>query len=221
VIDAVLTQKAITKEEANSLLVGTLAAGVDTTSNTLNWFMYAMSIHPEAQEKVYQEIISVLGDSDTPVVTNEHLKKMNYLKKAMKESGRMYPVLLANGKTTTDDMNLVVNNKIRYTVPGKSIVLTQHFISSYDQKYWGNIDVNTFAPERFDNYFHPFSSLNFGAGKRVCLGMKIAHNELLLAAIAVVKKFKLEWKDTQPAQAAQFTFSKPEMPLKIAFIPRK
>ena len=50
------------------------------------WCLYNLARHPEVQEKLHQEVISVLGEDGD--VTPGSLAKMSYLKACVKESSR-------------------------------------------------------------------------------------------------------------------------------------
>ena len=54
--------------------------------------LYCLAIDPRIQEKVYQEIVSVMGcdDPGTPVQA-EHINKLTYLKAFVKETFRLWP----------------------------------------------------------------------------------------------------------------------------------
>ena len=56
------------------------------TSNATLWWLYNLARFPTVQEKVYQEIKSVLGNDRD--VTSQHLAKLRYLKACLKESMR-------------------------------------------------------------------------------------------------------------------------------------
>ena len=49
-------------------------------------------------------------------------------------------------------------------------VLSVHF----DQELWGPEPVDEFHPERHSEKRHPLAFLPFGAGQRLCLGMRFA-----------------------------------------------
>jgi len=48
------------------VLVDLFLAGAETTSSTLQWAMLYMIVFPEVQEKVQQEIDTVVGNSRCP-----------------------------------------------------------------------------------------------------------------------------------------------------------
>ena len=56
------------------------------TSVSSLWCLYNLARHPEVQEKLHQEVISVLGEDGD--VTPGSLAKMSYLKACVKESSR-------------------------------------------------------------------------------------------------------------------------------------
>ena len=58
----------------------------DQTANTISWTMILLSQYPEAQEKLYQEIASVLKDGEEPDAETIH--KASYLRACVKETIR-------------------------------------------------------------------------------------------------------------------------------------
>ena len=101
-----LREGKMNEEEALMLSADMFFAGVDTvrtflnykgmhviishyilqTSNQAAFLLYLMAKNPEAQEELYQQIRSVLGDCTLP--TAEDLSKIPYLKGCMMESFR-------------------------------------------------------------------------------------------------------------------------------------
>lgn len=56
------------------------------TSTTTLWWLYNLARFPEVQEKLYQDLESVLDNDEE--VTPQHLTKLPYLKACLKESMR-------------------------------------------------------------------------------------------------------------------------------------
>ena len=56
------------------------------TAQSLLWLLYNMARFPSVQEKLYQEIESVVGKDED--ITTRHLAKLPYLKACLKESWR-------------------------------------------------------------------------------------------------------------------------------------
>ena len=75
-------------ERMTLMLIGLMSAGIDSTSTTCLWLLYELSRYPDIQEKLYEELLSTLGPEED-VTAN---KVPSYLKAALKESQRLYPV---------------------------------------------------------------------------------------------------------------------------------
>lgn len=96
----------------------------------------------------------------------------------------MYPVVIGNGRETTADC--VIGG---YHVPKGVQIVFQHYVMSNEEEYFK--DSNQFLPERWlknnclNRPAHPFVSLPFGYGKRMCLGKRFAELEIqiLLAKV--------------------------------------
>lgn len=63
--------------------------GHDTTTSGIAFAMLALADNPEVQEKVYEEVISIVGDEQN--VTMQHMQETKYLEMTLKEVQRLYP----------------------------------------------------------------------------------------------------------------------------------
>jgi cytochrome P450 len=59
------------------------------TSHTTSFLLYFLARNPEKQEKLRQEILSVVGSKGTTVITPGALNELHYLKACIKESLRL------------------------------------------------------------------------------------------------------------------------------------
>ena len=75
-------------ERMTLMLIGLMSAGIDSTSTTCLWLLYELSRYPDIQEKLYEELLSTLGPEEDVTA----IKVPSYLKAALKESQRLYPV---------------------------------------------------------------------------------------------------------------------------------
>lgn len=62
-------------------------------------------MHPEIQDRVYAEIIEVLGNSNRSI-TVEDLPKFVYLEMVLKETLRLFPIAALLGRTLSEDIKL-------------------------------------------------------------------------------------------------------------------
>ena len=89
----------VTKQQVRDELVSLLAAGHETTTNTLAWTFYLLSEHPAVLEKVLTELQAVLGGRDPQV---DDLPKLTYFDWVIKESMRLYPSAWTQGRQAVE-----------------------------------------------------------------------------------------------------------------------
>ncbi|RVW41128.1 cytochrome P450 76T24 isoform X2 [Vitis vinifera] len=196
VLDALLN---LTKENDNEwscsdikhLLLDLFVAGTDTTSSTVEWAMAELLCNPEKIAKAQKEIRGVLGNEG--IVQESDISKFPYLQSIVKETFRLHPPapLLVPHKAETDV------EICGFTIPKNSQVLVNAWAIGRDPSTWPN--PNAFMPERFlecdiDVKGRDFELIPFGAGRRICPGMPLAHRmvHLMLASLLYSHAWKLE-----------------------------
>lgn len=85
-----------------------------------------------------------------------------------------------------------------------------NFIFSFDPERWlrensGNI--------------HPFASLPFGYGPRMCIGKRFADLEVQVAIANIVKNYHIEWAGTNDLGMTWKLFYVPDQPVNFKFHP--
>ncbi len=158
----------------------TFAAGHETTANALTWTWYLLSQNPSVEERMYQEVKSVVG-SRSPGW--EDLPKLDFTTRVMTESMRLYPPAWVVPREATTD-SLIGG----YLIPRGSQVLVSQYVTHHDPRFFG--DPEKFDPDRWTpamkNSLPKFAYFPFGGGARSCIGEPFAwmEGELLLAAIS-------------------------------------
>ncbi|KAJ8313006.1 hypothetical protein KUTeg_010379 [Tegillarca granosa] len=190
-LDILLTAKdgegqGLTDEEIRNEVDTFMFAGHDTTSSLISWSIYALGQFQEYQEKVYQEVKSVLGTRKE--VEWEDIPKFKYLTCFMKEVMRLY--------TTGPTINRCLTKT--YNINGVEVPAgTQVDISIYHIHHHPDVwsDPWEFKPERFetDDFMKrdPYSYVPFSAGPRNCIGQNFASNEEKVLIARVVNRFKV------------------------------
>ncbi|XP_006812664.1 putative cytochrome P450 301a1, mitochondrial [Saccoglossus kowalevskii] len=196
---------------SNELITG----GIDTTSHTLVFNLYTLATNHEKQEKVYEELNRILPDKSP--ITPEALKSMRYLKACIKETFRLFPLVPTNTRVTAKD--LVMSG---YQIPSGTMVVAPN-IASRLPEYFPSPD--EFIPERWlrGGDMHTdtsgFAHLPFGFGARMCIGRRVAEQELQLALIKLVKNFRIEWHHGKMG-VYFYMLHVPDKPARFAFIDR-
>ncbi|XP_052749657.1 probable cytochrome P450 49a1 [Galleria mellonella] len=188
--------------------------GIDTTSNAVASTLYQLSLRPNVQEKLYKEITGVLqGRPMKPGDVNQ----MPYLRACIKEVLRMYPVVIGNGRQLTKDTVIC-----GYNIPKGTQVIFQHYVMGNTEEYFTK--ASEFCPERWiqrtaGQNHHPFASLPFGFGKRMCLGRRFAELEIHTVICKMVQAFKMEYHH-QPLEYHVHPMYTPNGPIRLKLIER-
>ncbi|XP_058817443.1 uncharacterized protein LOC131680751 [Topomyia yanbarensis] len=148
-----------------------IAGGNETSALTLSHVMLMLAIHEDIQQKVYNEIVNVIGSSDpSRPVHNEHLAHLNYTEMVIKETMRLFPVGPVIGRTCTAPTKIS-----KTTLPAGTTIILGVFNVHRNAKYWGpqveRFDPENFLPERAAQR-HPYTYLPFSGGPRNCIGYK-------------------------------------------------
>jgi len=157
-----------------------LIAGRDTTASLLTWTFYELSRHPEVEEKVIEEINSVIKDENANF---KNIKLLKYTKWVLQEVLRLYPPVPIDGYTALEDDILpngyfVAKNTEIYYVAWHMHRLPEYFP-----------EPELFLPERWEFPLkHPFSYVPFHGGARACLGKEMAYQESLILMVNIFKR---------------------------------
>ena len=88
-------------------------AGHDTTTSGISHCLYLLARHAEVQQRVFDEVIQVLGSDKEKPVTMRALHDLKYLEAVIKESLRMYPTAPMIGREIPEDTK-IGRNFIRF-----------------------------------------------------------------------------------------------------------
>lgn len=127
-----------------------------------------LAINPKCQERVHAELQAIMPDPNTPL-TSDHLERMEYTDRCIKETLRLYPPVPIVGRTVEHEMKL----KDITLQPGQGIVLAINQLHR-NPKYWGprakEFDPDNFLPERVAER-ESFVYCPFAEGARICIGI--------------------------------------------------
>lgn len=98
-----------TEQEIIDEFITIRGAGHETTSNTLSWCVMLLAKHPTIQNKLYQEISSVLGTSQgkkSTTPTFEDTKQLILTKAVIYEALRLFPTVPSFPRLSVKDATL-------------------------------------------------------------------------------------------------------------------
>ncbi|XP_067118898.1 cytochrome P450 4c3-like [Centruroides vittatus] len=176
------------REEVDTFMIG----GHDTTAMGISWTLYLLGLHPDIQEKVYQELEDIFAEDMNKSITSDELKKMKYLECVVKESIRIYPpipVILRKNPS-----NMKVGD---YILPAKSSLVINIYGIHHNPTVFENpevFDPDRFLPENCEKR-HPFAFVPFSAGPRNCIGQRFAMREMKTVLSNVIRHFRVKSLD--------------------------
>lgn len=160
-------------------------AGHETTASSLTWTLYCLSLDQQAQQKAYEEIISINKDGKFSI---SDIKEMKYLTNVFKEALRLYPPVGFFARQSKGEA------KIRDKVlqKGSGVVVAPWLIHRHDD-FWEA--PHEFRPDRHNESIPKEKYMPFGLGERVCIGQGFAMQEAIIILANILREFKLELKD--------------------------
>ena len=155
-----------------------ILVGIDTISMAVCSILYQLSTRPEEQEKIFQELKRIMPDPSTPL-SIPLLDQMHYLKAFIKEVFRTHSTVIGNGRTLQEDTVIC-----GYRIPKGIQVVFPTLVTGNMEEFVS--DADAFKPERWlkpqhggiEGKLHPFASLPYGYGARMCLGRRFADLEM-------------------------------------------
>lgn len=160
-------------------------AGHETTASSLTWTLYCLSLDQDAQQKAYNEIISINKDGKFSI---SDIKDMKYLTNVFKEALRLYPPVGFFARQSKGEA------KIRDKVlqKGSGVVVAPWLIHRHDD-FWDA--PHEFRPDRHNENIPKEKYMPFGLGERICIGQGFAMQEAIIILANILREFKLELKD--------------------------
>jgi cytochrome P450 len=199
-----------------AIMADFMAAGTDTTVNTMGFVLHKLALNHQVQEKAHEEVLSVVGNDG--IITDEAMHKLSYVKAIQKETARFSSFSLGTARVLEE--NVVIGG---YEIPAKTFVVITSGIMGQDQDIFE--DPEEFRPDRWlrdtDNQKRHQQQLAtgvFGFGPRNCLGRRIAELEMWTLLAKIMQKTRLELHpnsvDLQPTGVTSF---RPDRPLRVKF----
>ncbi|XP_043481155.1 cytochrome P450 4C1-like isoform X2 [Leptopilina heterotoma] len=180
-----------TDKEIREEVVTLITAGSDTTGRTMDFVLFMLAIHPEVQEKVYEEIFSVYGsdDSEKNPVKFEDLHNFMYLERVIKETMRLFPIVPFIARLVLEDLELDGQ-----TVPKDCSAVILVLALHRNEKIWPDplkFDPDRFLPEEV-NKRHPCAYIPFSFGPKDCIGRVYAMISMKVSIITLLRKYILK-----------------------------
>ncbi|MED6188994.1 hypothetical protein PIB30_091254 [Stylosanthes scabra] len=172
-----------------------LAAGRDTISAGLCWFLWLVSTHPNVETKILEEIREKFKTNEENWLISEveDLDKLIYLHGAICEALRLFPPVPFEHKCAIKSDILPSGDH----VDANTVVYYSIYSMGRMEQIWGN-DCLEFKPERWISekginiQVPSYKFMAFNAGPRSCLGKNLSFIQLKIVAIALLWNFHFQ-----------------------------
>lgn len=179
------TGQPMTDTQIRDELVTLILGGHETSAHALSWFWYILATYPEIEERLHEELETVLQGKPP---TLEQLPHLSYLDMLLKEILRFYPPAhaLSRHAVEEDEIN-------GYSIPKDSYILISIYHIHRHPQFWDHphrFDPERFSPEASKDR-HRYAYLPFGAGPHGCIGGGFADMQIKLACALLAQQFRL------------------------------
>jgi cytochrome P450 len=179
------TGEQLTDSQVRDEVVTMLAAGTDTTANTLSWILHVLGTRPDLERRLHAEVDSVVGNRS---VTLADVPKLELVRRLISEALRLYPQAWMLARTTTAPTRLGDTE-----LPADTSVLLPIYALQRDPAVFADpttFDPDRWTPERTNDAMKP-SFLPFGAGRHQCIGEAFAWTEAAIVLAVIARNWRL------------------------------
>ena len=175
-----------------------LFSGHDTTSSSICYIFYLLSIHPASLEQVRAEHEQVFGSDPEKAASllaeNPYLlNKLPYTTAVIKETTRLFPAA-STTRSGVPGFYITDTNGRQYPTEGCLLYLISQAVQR-DPAFWPQPD--TFLPERWlaplGDALYPVKGAwrPFEHGPRSCIGLELAMTEMRLVMVLALRHFDI------------------------------
>ncbi|PIL35085.1 cytochrome P450 [Ganoderma sinense ZZ0214-1] len=197
-------------------------AGSDTSSLSLTWILYLLSVYPDVQTRLRAELRALLPPLPLSALTDEDaaalyakVAALPYLENVIRETLRLIPPVHSSIRVATQDDVVPTATPVKLSTPDGGVVEEDSFVMpkgccvhvpieafNLDRGVWGP-DGWQFKPDRWGNLPEAVKAqpglynniLTFSAGPRSCIGMKFSIIEIKMFIFTLVSNFKFAESD--------------------------
>jgi len=167
-----------------------LAAGHETTSNSLAFSLYLLAQNPQVQEKLQKESDQISSD-----MNYDEANKLKVAEAVVKETLRIFPVIPFILRTSTEDTQIKIAGSTVTMPKGSNLIFSMYSLGA-DPTYWNNptaFDITRWEKrdEKSEEKTESGAWLPFGLGWRNCVGARMAMLEAKMILSLIFKKYSV------------------------------
>uniref|UniRef100_A0AAT9UVF2 Cytochrome P450 3634B1 n=1 Tax=Maconellicoccus hirsutus TaxID=177089 RepID=A0AAT9UVF2_MACHI len=173
-------------------IINIISGGTNTSASMLSFFLLAVAIHQEIQDRIYDELYQVFGDRDRDA-DQDDIRRLPYLDQVFKETLRRFTLVPFVMRGVQEDCKI----GDRIFPAGTTIMVSLagvHFNPRYYPDPW------TFNPDNFTadavQSRPKLAFIPFSVGARNCIAQNFAIMEIKLILIALLRNFSFHTTTT-------------------------
>ena len=105
-LQATINGKPLSQEDIREEVDTFMFGGHDTITSGISYCLYLLARNADVQQRVFNEVVEVLGEDRETPVTMRDLQDLRYLEAAIKESLRMYPPVPVIARQINEDTKI-------------------------------------------------------------------------------------------------------------------
>jgi cytochrome P450 len=183
------TDESMTDKQVHDEVISILAAGAETTADTLTWVCHLIGERPDVQERIRDEVDAVAGGRPFEA---DDIAKLGYTRQVITETLRVFPTTWILTRRPREDTELG-----GHRIPAGAMVLFSLYALHRDPTYFA--DPELFDPDRWipekSKQIPREAYLPFGAGVRGCIGEPFAWAESIIIMATLVRNWRIRPAD--------------------------
>lgn len=199
----------LSEVEARSNVLTFIAAGHETTANSLTWSLLLLSQSPTWRDRLHAEAIRELDGSAEGLA-----ERLTQTRAVIEESNRLYPPITAISRAAGGPDELA-----GYAIKRSTMIVIAPYVVHRHRRLWSE-------PERFDparfldgarETIPRFAYIPFGAGPRTCIGAAFAMQEASIVLATLLRHFRMELLPGHPIWPLQRVGLRPRngLPMRV------
>lgn len=180
-----------------------ILAGHETSSMMLTWALYQLTQNPECMKKAKAEADMVFNTPDGSFPPFEKLEKLEYTFNVLRETLRLYSIVPIVNREAHESEDIA-----GYHIPKGATIAVHIARVHHSEANWK--EPMKFQPERFEEYFDPWTFLPFVNGPRNCIGQHFALLESKIVLALLLHRFN--WKPAPEETGKRHPYLVPTCP---------
>lgn len=174
----------MTDRQLHDEIITMMLAGSETPAATVVWALHVLAEHPDVEKMVHAEVDEVLAGRPA---THADLERLDYVRRVVAETLRMYPVGWLFTRHTTAPVALG-----GHTIPAGSDVFYSPYVLHHDPALFpspSTFDPDRWLPERASE-IPRHAYIPFSAGFRKCIGDGFSLTQMTITLATLASRWR-------------------------------